>query len=168
MHRIPSYLLIVLLILAPAIARSQSIPPASVPSAGAEYIELGEYLTRDADIETWYTAVNRLKQNFDDICGDTFCEGDYGNIESLSFRCSVEKHTGVIDRCVWVFAASNEEIRPSDGRILVDARHWRCRSPLTRHTRIGDLLAALSGPQPMRAALPGTTRSLYDGLSDCL
>jgi hypothetical protein len=131
-------------------------------------VEVGEYLTRDADIETWYTAVSRLKQNFDDICGDTFCEGDYSNIQSLSFRCSVEKLTGVVGRCVWIFAASNEEISPSDGRILVDTHHWRCRSPLARLTRIDDLLTALSGPQPMRAMLPGTSKSIYDGLADCL
>jgi hypothetical protein len=30
------------------------------------------------------------------------------------------------------------------------------------------LLAALQGDEPLRAALPGTDRSIYDGLVDCL
>lgn len=154
--------------MASGIASSRSAPPTPAAPPGGEYVEVGAYLTRDADIETWYTAVSRLKQNFDDICGDTFCEGDYSNIQSLSFRCSVEKLTGVVGRCVWIFAASNEEVSPSDGRILVDTHHWRCRSPLARFTRIDDLLTALSGPQPMRAMLPGTSKSIYDGLADCL
>ncbi|WP_157511092.1 hypothetical protein [Frateuria sp. Soil773] len=157
-----------LLATAGALATGVSTAPAARPPLRAEYVDAASYLTGDADIEAWYTLVDRLRRNFDDVCGDTFCEGDYANIQSLSYRCSVEKHSGVIGRCVWVFAGSVEEIDPERGRVLVDARHWRCRSPLARPTRIQDLLAALSGPRPLHAPLPGTGRSLYDGLVDCL
>jgi hypothetical protein len=167
MRLLPASLSFLLLALAASTAHAQQLPKPDIPS-GAEYVDVDSYLTSDADINAWYDATSRLRQNFDDICGDTFCEGDYSNIQSLSFRCSVEKHTGIVGQCVWIFAASNEDVRASDGRINVDSNHWRCRSPLARHTRISDLLIALSGPQPLRASLPGTSRSIYDGLVDCL
>ncbi|MFP2908424.1 hypothetical protein ACLESD_25895 [Pyxidicoccus sp. 3LFB2] len=142
---------------------------ASAQSAAArQYVDTSSYLTSDADIEAWYQLTSSLKQNFDDVCGDTFCEGDYSNIESLRFRCSVESRTGVIGECVWVFAASNEEIDPATGAITVDTQTWTCKAPLARRTTIRDFLTALAGTSPINAPLPRTTQSLYDGLVDCL
>jgi hypothetical protein len=129
---------------------------------------MSEYLTNDADINAWYNTLIQLKKNFNDVCGDTFCEGEYSNIESLDYRCSVEKDTGIIGRCLWVFAASNEDVRPSNGQILVDSQTWKCRSPLARKTRAAKLIHALDVPQPIHAILPRTSQSLYDGLADCL
>lgn len=134
----------------------------------AEYVDVSAYLSDAADIDAWYTMVYNLKQNFDYICGDTFCEGEYTNIESLRYRCSVEGLTGAIGSCVWVFAASNEEVSPSTGRIIVDVRTWRCRSPIVRGTSIHDLLIALAGPSPLYVALPETNQTIYDGLASCL
>jgi hypothetical protein len=74
----------------------------------------------------------------------------------------------VIGRCVWVFAASNEEVNPKTGNIMVDNQHWRCRSPLAPKTRVADLIAALNVGTPIRAMLPGSSQSIYDGLVDCL
>lgn len=168
MRPVSTCLLALLLATVPLAAGARPTAPAAAAPQAAEYVDVSSYLTGDADIDAWYNAVYRLRQNFDDVCGDTFCEGDYSNIQSLSYRCSVEKHTGVIGRCVWIFAGSTEDIDPADGRVLVDARHWRCRTPLARHTRIQDLLVALDGPQPLQAPLPGTSQSIYDGLADCL
>jgi hypothetical protein len=152
--------------------RSQAARGALRSGAGvlpvAEYVDVSAYLTEPADIDAWYTMVYNLKQSFDYICGDTFCEGEYTNIESLRYRCSVDGLTGRIGSCVWVFAASNEEVSPWTGRIIVDVRAWRCRSPIVRGTTIHDLLSALAGPSPLYATLPETDQSLYDGLVNCL
>lgn len=158
-----------LVLLALAANVTQARPAPAVHSAkDARYVDMSAYLTSDADINAWYNAVIHLKQNFDDICGDTFCEGEYSNIESLDYRCSVEQNTGIIGRCVWVFAASNEDISASDGRILVDSQNWKCRSPLAGDTHAADLIKALDVPQPIYAVLPKTSVSIYDGLTDCL
>jgi len=140
---------------------------ATTPGA-AQYVDISEYLTSDADINAWYTATSQLRKNFDDVCGDTFCEGDYSNIESLDYRCSVDKNTGIVGRCTWVFAASNAEVNVDTGKILVDNEHWKCRTPLAPKTRVADLIAALNVANPIRAILPGTSTSIYDGLVDCL
>ncbi|QSQ20801.1 hypothetical protein JY651_37075 [Pyxidicoccus parkwayensis] len=142
----------------------------SLPAAAQsrQYVDTSSYLTSEADLNAWYQLRANLNQNFDDVCGDTFCEGDYSNIQSLRFRCSVDNRTGVIGECVWVFAASNEEVDPATGAISVDAQSFTCRVPLAPRTTIQSLLAALAGPNPLRATLPRSTLSIYDGLADCL
>jgi len=134
----------------------------------ANYTEVGGYLRDDAEIGAWYELLYRLRENFDDICGDTFCEGDYSNIHALRFACSVETGSGILGQCVWTFAASNEEIDAATGRVIVSPKIWRCRSPLARKTSIHALLGALAGERPLYAVLPGGTKSIYDGLADCL
>ncbi|WP_433933254.1 hypothetical protein AB3662_03320 [Sorangium cellulosum] len=144
---------------------------APVGSASARsFVDAGSYFTSPDAIDAWYGLLRALDDDFDAVCGDTFCEGDYSNYESLRFRCSVEEHTGTIGRCVWVFAASSEEILPSTGAVEVDARTFVCEMPIAPGTAVVDLVEALSAPadRAIDAALPGTDRSLYDGLVDCL
>jgi hypothetical protein len=151
----------------PATNAAAPTTPAGAASS-ADYVDINSYLTSDADINAWYSITSQLRKNFDDVCGDTFCEGDYSNIESLDYRCSVDRTTGVIGRCVWVFAASNEEVNAKTGNFTVDNQHWRCRSPLAPKTRVADLIAALNVSNPIRVILPGSSQSIYDGLVNCL
>ncbi|MEP7044238.1 MAG: hypothetical protein ABI843_14330 [Dokdonella sp.] len=132
------------------------------------FVEEYEYFTTDAQYEAWYTLTTQLVGNFDDICGDTFCEGDYSNIQSLRFRCSVEQSSGRIGQCVWIFAGSYEEIDPATGVVAVEARTWNCPTPLARRTTMTALLSALAGDDPLDTPLPGTQTTIYDGLADCL
>ena len=134
----------------------------------AAYIDASSYLQSDADYEAWFTLRRQLQRNFDDICGDTFCEGEYTNIQSMRYLCSVQRLTGRIGQCAWSFAASEESVDGLRGTISAEAPAWLCVSPLVPGTRIEDLLGALQGDEPLYAALPGSTRTLYDGLVDCL
>lgn len=144
-------------------------PQAAANSAQSSgYIEISGYLRDEAQINAWYELRHYLRENFDDICGDTFCEGDYSNIEALRFACSVDDSSGVLGQCVWTFAASNEEIDTTTGKIVVSPKAWRCRAPLARKTTAQALLGALAGERPLYAPLPGTVKSIYDGLIDCL
>ncbi len=135
----------------------------------ARYVDVSAYPLSDAQYEAWLRLRIELAQDFDDICGDTFCEGEFSNIESLRFRCSVEQATGRIGMCAWMFAASNEEIDPFTGRIRVSQRgFWRCRVPVVRGTTIEQFVDALQGDAPLYAPLPMTTKTMMDGLIDCL
>ncbi|ADO68064.1 hypothetical protein [Stigmatella aurantiaca] len=142
--------------------------PVVVAQTRSFYTDATSYLSSRPQYPAWLELRSNLRENFDDICGDTFCEGDYSNIQPLRFQCSIHSSTGVVGQCVWVFAASNEEILPSTGTIDVQTQTWSCVSPLASGTTITALLTALSGSQPLYAPLPGTTTSLYDGLMDCL
>ena len=156
--------------LIPGIALALAVGAAVAQPAPRHYVEAGSWVRTDADVEAWYTILSNLRRNFDDICGDTFCEGDYSNIEPLRFRCSVDEATGAIGRCVWVFAASNEDVDATTGRILVDTRTWRCRVPIAPGTTLPEFLAALAGDRPLYARLPrsGDESSIYEGLIGCL
>lgn len=157
-----SFLAAVAFALLPFATQAQTAP-------AGNYIDVSGYALSDAQYEGWIGLRSNLKQNFDEICGDTFCEGEFSNIESLRFNCSVDQATGRIGMCAWVFAASNEEIDPATGRISISQRgFWRCRTPLIAGTRIGQLIAALQGDRPLYAPLPHATKTIMDGLIGCL
>jgi hypothetical protein len=143
-------------------------PHASAFSSRWLYVDEYNYFTDDAQFDAWYTMTAQLEQDFDEICGDTFCEGDYSNIMPLRLSCSVEHRSGRIGHCIWTFAASNETVDPHDGRIDVETHAWHCELPLAPLTTIETLQAALADGSPLYATLPGTEVSIYDGLTDCL
>ncbi|MFK3649355.1 hypothetical protein ACI2IY_13120 [Lysobacter enzymogenes] len=149
---------------APVFAQAQARPAAAV----RDYVDAQSVLNGDAEVEAWYDGVRKLRDQFDEICGDTFCEGDYSNIYALRLRCSVERTSRVLGQCLWVFAASNEEVDAGSGRIAVSPKVWRCRLPLAPKTSLSALLTTLAGTQPLYAPLPGGAKSIYDGLVDCL
>jgi hypothetical protein len=132
------------------------------------YIDVYEYFNTDAQYDAWYNLTMQLDQNFDDVCGDTFCEGDYSNIQSLRLRCSVEQRGGQIGQCVWIFAGSYEDIDPANGHVGVNSQVWQCLLPIAPHTTIDGLMTALAGNDPLRTTLPGTQVTIYDGLADCI
>lgn len=132
------------------------------------YVEVSAYLQSDDAYEAWLMLRHQLSRNFDAICGDTFCEGDFSNIQSLRYVCSVHRVSGRIGSCAWSFAASEESVARRSGRISAQTPAWLCLSPLVPGTTIEGLLDALQGDEPLHAALPGSSRTLYDGLIDCL
>lgn len=150
------------------LALTALIPEAAHAQSRGHYIDVASYLDTDAEYEAWLHLRRQLVENFDDICGDTFCEGEYSNIYSLRYLCSVHRTSGRIGTCGWSFAASDESIMATTGRIVSQPAAWFCVSPLVRGTTIEALLVALQGDEPLYAALPMSERTLYDGLIDCL
>jgi hypothetical protein len=146
-------------------------PAATTEEALAtSYVDMQDFASSSQEEQDRYFAMTRaLKQGFDDVCGDTFCEGDYSNLESLGFRCSVTSKAGKIKSCVWTFAGSYELVDAKTGKINVSAKTFTCAIPATGSTR--SLLDALSGPgttPAIRRTLPGSTLSAYDALVGCL
>jgi hypothetical protein len=133
-----------------------------------QYVEAGAALRTEAEIGAWYGITMQLRRQFDEICGDTFCEGDYSNLQPLRFQCSIEARTRHVGTCVWNFAGSQEAINPATGDIAVQPGFWQCRIPLAPQTSVDRLLAALDNPQPLYAKLPGTDQTVLDGLIECL
>jgi hypothetical protein len=140
---------------------------ATARAASGSYVDARVYL-QGADLNAWYDLMRRLRANFDDVCGDTFCEGEFSNIEALRYVCSVERTTGRIGLCAWTFAASHEEVELATGEIGLQKGFWQCRTPLVPNTTVEELLAALAGNRPMFAPLPSSNRTIMDGLiTDC-
>ena len=149
------------LLLAIGGAADASAPPPRYVDA-LDYPANGEGWAAFGDLE------RRLEHDFDQICGDTFCEGDYSDYRPLRLRCSVTAANGVMRRCLWLFAASELSADPATGRLRVDARVWRCPVALPRGLALPELLAALSGPSPLFEPLPRGGKPIYENLIDCL
>lgn len=137
------------------------------PVAKNFYAELGDWLW-ETDYEqglAWFETERRLAHGFDQICGDTFCEGEYPDVVPLRFACAVNRNTKRVSRCSWSFAAAE---------LSVDRRGSIVESTATKHCSVdvraqaSDLLAALAGDDPLNAPLPGKTTSIYDTLIGCL
>jgi hypothetical protein len=76
---------------------------ASCPAGGATaetFIDARSYPTPAAGRERFLALETRLVRGFDEVCGDTFCEGEYHNLQSLRFRCSVNAADGGVEECV--------------------------------------------------------------------
>jgi hypothetical protein len=134
------------------------------------YTDARWYFTTDDEINAWYALTHELENDFDDICGDTFCEGDYSNYQSLGIRCSVETTAGRIGVCVWTFAASQDEVVTTTGNVEVSTETWQCKLPVVRGTPVRELVQALgaSADAPLHTQLPRSESSIYDGLVSCL
>jgi hypothetical protein len=142
--------------------------PARADAWRPPFVEPYAYFTEDAQYEAWYALRAGLELGFEDICGDTFCEGDYSNIAPLRFQCSVQLRSGRIGACTWSFAASNEEIDAGTGQLAVDVPAWTCSIALAPGVTMTQLLVALAVDEPLFAPLPGGTDAVYDSLVDCL
>ncbi|WP_241895070.1 hypothetical protein, partial [Stenotrophomonas maltophilia] len=120
--------------------------------------------------ERFLAAERQLVRGFDEVCGDTFCEGQYINLWAMRLRCSVEQVAGVVVQCVWTFAGSDTRVKPS-GLIKVNRGRYACVLPLAAGTRLETLLQVWEtgdGFDALHAPLPGTTANTYDALVDCL
>jgi len=138
------------------------------PAVAAPHVDLVDYPRTNAQWQAFQDLRWRLVKDFDEVCGDTYCEGEYSDIQPLRIRCSVEVSAGTVSHCAWAFAASDLGVDGSTGRI--DARQpvWLCPLPIPTATSVETFLAALSGPRPLFRRLPGATETFYDALGDCL
>src|SRR4051812_24691786 len=67
------------------------------------YVDAQEYWKSPADQSAWLAMMRKIESEFNDVCGDTFCGGDYSNLTSLGFTCSVTSARGSVHECVWAF-----------------------------------------------------------------
>lgn len=157
---------------------SEAEPPHSSGGSGetadhrtAAYDDLSDFLSvhDEPAWERFRRVIQRLEDDFDDVCGDTFCEGDFSRIRSIDLRCSIELATRTIRRCAWVFGASNTSVDPSSGELHVESKTVPCGFAVD--TEVGAFLGLLDRDAKQAAIdrpLPGTQRSIYDSLVDCL
>jgi hypothetical protein len=145
---------------------------AALASAPGTFADVEDYyLERNEDaFWTWRGIFTTLAKDFDDVCGDTFCEGDYSNLQPVRLRCSVNVATGNLRDCAYVFAGSYESVNTSTGTIKVNAKTFSCHVPVSGiplQSFVDTLTAAGSEP-PLRRTLPGKQGSIYDSLVGCI
>lgn len=142
--------------------------PEGPRQAAPAYVDARHYPTESEGWQRFRAVETRLVRGFDQICGDTFCEGEYHNLQALRFRCSVEKATGRVHACAWTFTASSARVAPDDGQLLVAAPTWTCAVPLAPGTSLQVFLQTLERDDALHVPLPGSRESIYDALTECL
>jgi len=141
-------------------------------TAAASYADVEEWANEQGDDawQTWMGIIGTLKQDFDDVCGDTFCGGDYSNLEPLRFRCSINTTTQVLKNCTYVFAGSYETVNPTLGTIKVNAKTFSCHISVTgiKLSDFESTLTAAGTTPPLQRTLPGKSESIYSSLIGCI
>jgi hypothetical protein len=141
-------------------------------TAAASYADVEEWANEQGDDawQTWMGITRTLKQDFDDVCGDTFCGGDYSNLEALRFRCSINTTTQVLKNCSYVFAGSYETVNPTTGTIKVNAKTFSCHVSVTgiKLSDFESTLTAAGSTAPLQRTLPGKSESIYSSLIGCI
>lgn len=151
-----------------------ALPTLAVASPSyPRYEDALDYLSAGpAPAEAAYeSALNQLGNSFNDICGDTFCEGDYGNLTSLGMTCSADSTTGELVACSWTFAGSNPEISQVNGQVTGGGSAvMNCAIDVKglAAAQFGSAISAGVRTDGLDLKLPGKTVSIYDQLVGCL
>ncbi len=133
------------------------------------YVAAVDYYATAANQTKWRNAQSALQLGFDNICGDTFCGSDYGDLQSLEFQCSVTKSTGNVKECEWIFGGSYSVVATKGGALNETDQTWRCKVPVKGSiTQLVNVLTAPGTDSAIRRPLPGGTATAYDALGGCL
>ncbi len=133
-------------------------------SGATQYVNIMDFTSTDQG--AWYDLVRKLDDEFDAVCGDTFCEGEFANLTPLTFSCSVSSKVGSVKDCAWTFAASQTGVDSTSAAISINAPTYQCH--VHPKTTAPKLIALLAGSaDAIHEPLPGTTGSLYDALGEC-
>ena len=105
-----------------------------------------------------------LENAFADVCGDTFCGGDYNPIRPLTLTCSVKLSDGTLGSCLWTFAGAYDSIAKTTGRVTNHNHLWKCALPVTGMypADLMILLNAPGRPDALHRALPNNAGTIYD------
>lgn len=143
--------------------------PGELAKLGTEsYVSATDYYTTAANQQKWTAAKAALVHGFDNVCGDTFCSSDFGDLQALDFECSITKSTGNVKSCTWAFAGSYHVVPEKSGALQTTTRAWKCDVPVKGTlSQLISTLTAVGTTDAIRRPLPGTTKTAYDALLDC-
>jgi hypothetical protein len=132
------------------------------------YTSAADYYATAANKAKWTGAVAAAVRGFDNICGDTFCGSDFGDLRSIDLECAITKSSGNVKSCAWTFGGSYA-LPAANGALTETSKTFRC--DFTMHGTISQLIASWSAPgtdNPIQRPLPGVTATAYDALAGCL
>lgn len=147
-----------------ALEPSAAMPTPAVAAEGPTYVDAVETLPTREDRARWYGMIRALEKEFNDICGDTLCEGQYADIVPMFFRCSAAKATGELRSCIWVFGEAQWDLDATTGAVTVpDRRVAVCTIPVA-----GTAAALVDAIHGLGDRPPGTSTSISEALAGCL
>lgn len=148
--------------------------PLQAHAAPAAFVDAATFFS---DSPAYAAGVHALSKQFDEICGDTFCEGEYDQFASLGLSCSIATQTESIGQCMWTFAGASSAVDEQTGLVSVTHTVKVCELPIRGDAK--GLLAFITkagnaGPSFFEGlasvAVPGAVdgQTLMQVLSKCL
>lgn len=156
------------LLVLPAAAFAQTVVTAPMPSPTVRYVDATHWPTNEAGMDRFFGAEAKLAAAFREVCGDTFCEGEFANLRPMELRCSVDTTKATLKQCLWSFAGSNSSVNPKTGAVSTTAKLFKCKLMLAKDTPVDAFYDVVDGDDPLNAKLPATRRSVHDSLYNCL
>ena len=115
--------------------------------------------------------VNRLNDDFNLVCNDSYCHGIYDLFKPLSIQCFVESTSGTVEYCVWAIAKSRSWVA-GNGKVSNDGQIYFCEflPKMTIQQMIDKIeFTRAPGQTPyLSVILPGVEQSLAQSLARCL
>lgn len=131
------------------------------------YRDVLEVLHDRDQYERYLEFRERLAGRFKDICGDTFCGGDYADLAPTGLTCSASGDGATIKECLWAFGGSQAIVDGATGSVRVRATTFACTIPV--RARATSFVTAMSASaDPLYEIIPGHDRAFVDGLYTCL
>lgn len=161
-------------------AMAPTTPTVTSTHASREYESIFNYFAREAGngimpITEHAERVRAINQQFTDICGDTFCSGDFSNLTPLDFTCSVRITDRKVTGCLWTIVGTYTEIDAQTGAMRPHARDYHCDlgltgspSELTTFLRTASQGGESGYDGLTRVSIPGASHTLYQALLKCL
>jgi hypothetical protein len=155
----------------------------SVPAQAAEarFVDAETYFSTSklgrSLLPQGFSAVEeKLVEQFDVVCPDTFCEGEVSNWRALSLRCAIDQKDHVVGECVWNFAGTLEEVDAETGQLYVSHENRRCTLGVQADAaELADFLRRASEAEGyarglLTVVVPGRAdgRTLYEVIANCL
>jgi hypothetical protein len=141
-----------------------STPPAPI------YGFATDYLTTEDQTSAYYTGVAALVNSFNEVCGDTFCEGEYSNLASLDFTCSIKIKDRSLTECLWSFVGTVPHVNATTGKVTETNRKiFTCKIDVAG-IKLDDFVQALvaKNQSAFYDAPFVNKKAIYDQLTHCL
>ena len=133
------------------------------------YVDAETLFPDEGEAGRWSRMKRVLAHDFDQICGDTYCEGEFSDIEPILFVCSAARGSGELKHCVWLFNERTPESISATGEIEIDHRSVVCDIPVASTAAVlADALLAPGKLSSLDRKLPGTDTSIGEALVPCL
>jgi hypothetical protein len=129
------------------------------------YVSADAYFKTAPDKAAWAAVQTGITGEFDNVCGDTFCGGDYSNLTSMGLVCGVSSARGIIKDCAWTFVGSSHLINGSTGTVQASIASFQCHFKPSGGVKA--LSTLLQQKDAIRQAIPGVNLSLYDVIGEC-
>ncbi len=127
--------------------------------------------------QDYYESMLNIALQFDGICGDTFCEGDYPDLILRDDRCVIDLQNKMIKSCLFLFHGLYSSVNGATGNLEVEEKTYQCPlllQDISEKTWYDFILKVgsagnnyIDGIWKEDLLIPGQNQTLYEFFGSC-